>query len=142
MKKIVVVVMMILLGCSPLFSQKTRFGQGLPKTSPGVDYPIKIHVYGVHIRPYCQVHAASVMPVSCMDVVYADVFANDKKFELRGDSDIHLDPLHPLTVALGDYSGRSTNSTSGTDFIALGGKFDLVLAGNRVLHCTITGVSE
>ena len=142
MKKTVVMVAIILLGCSPLFSQKTRFGQGLPKASPGVDYSIKSHVYGVHIRPYCQVHAASVMPVSCMDVVYVDVIANGKKFELRGDSDIHLDPLHLLTVPLGDYSGRLTDSTSGTDAIALGGKFDLVLADSRVLHCTITGISE
>jgi hypothetical protein len=142
MKKIIFAAMMIFLGCSLIFSQKTRFGQGLPKATPGADYPIKIHVYGVHIRPYCQVHAASVMPVFCITVVYADVIANNEKFELRGDSDIYRDPLHPLTVALGEYNGRSLNSTSKTDFIALGVKFDLLLAGNQVLHCTITGIAK
>jgi hypothetical protein len=141
MKK-VAVAMVILLCCLPLFGQKTRYGQGLPKAASDVDYSIKIHVYGVHIRPYCQIHAAGVIPVSCMDVIYADVIANGKKFELRGDSDIHLDPYHPLAISLGDYRGRTTNSTPGTDVVDLGSKYDLVLTDNKVLHCTVTGISE
>jgi hypothetical protein len=77
-----------------------------------------------------------------MDVIYADVIANGKKFELRGDSDIHLDPYHSLTLLLGDYRGRSTNSTSGTDLFDIGSKYDLVLPDNKVLHCIVTGITE
>jgi len=40
MKK-VAVAMVILLCCLPLFGQKTRYGQGLPKAASDVDYSIK-----------------------------------------------------------------------------------------------------
>jgi hypothetical protein len=141
MKKLAVA-LAIVLSCAPFFGQKTRYGQDLPKVSPGVDYPINIHVYGVHIRPYCQIHVVNVSSVSCMDVIYADVITNGKKFELRGDRDIHLNPFHSLTLSLGDYRARSTKSDSRTDLIEIGNTYDVVLTDNKVLHCTVTGISE
>lgn len=132
----------IALACAALLGQKTRFGQELPKVPHGVDYPINVHVYGVHVRPFCQTHAVNVSPVSCMDVIYADVTANGRKFELRGDSDIHLNPFHPLKLSLGDYRARLTKGTAGSELDEIGNEYDLVLPDNKVLHCTVTGISE
>jgi hypothetical protein len=132
----------IILACTALHGQKTRFGQELPNVRRDVDYPISVHVYGVLVRPFCQTHAVNVTPVSCMDVIYAEVTVNGKKFELRGDSDIHLNPFHPLKLSLGDYHARLTKGSAGSELDKIGNEYDLVLPDNKVLHCTVTGVFE
>jgi hypothetical protein len=77
-----------------------------------------------------------------MDVIYADVTADGKKFELRSDSGINQDPFHPLSIPLGDYHARSTKGSSGTDLIQIGNTYDLVLPDSKVLRCSVTGLSE
>ncbi len=141
MKKLALSVV-IILACTALHGQKTRFGQELPNVPRGVDYPINIHVYSVHVRPFCQTHAVNVSPVSCMDVIYAEVTANGRKFELRGDSDIHLNPFHPLMLSLGDYRARLTKGSAGSELDEIGNEYDLVLPDNKVLRCIVTGISE
>ena len=45
---------LIVLLCSvSLHAQKTRMAQELPYAKPGMDYPMVVHVYGVHIRADC-----------------------------------------------------------------------------------------
>ena len=108
---------------------------------PGIDYPIKVHVYGVYVRSYCQSSPLDRYGESCGDAYYAEVIANGKKFELRGDWGIHQDPFHPLTLPIGDYRARSENDDS-SNVGNLGDRYDLVLPDNRVLRCTVTGISE
>ncbi len=140
MKRLIVVFAIFL--CSvPLSGQKTRYGQGLSTVKPGIDYPIKMHVYAVYIRSYCQSSPLDRYGESCVDTYYAEVIANGKKFELRGDWGIHQDPLHPLTLPIGDYRARSEKDDS--SYVGnLGDRYDLVLPDNRVLRCTVTGISE
>jgi hypothetical protein len=53
MKKFVVVLSLLLCSITSAYGQKTRFGQTPLKAKPGIDYPIKVHISGIHIRPYC-----------------------------------------------------------------------------------------
>jgi hypothetical protein len=79
-----------------------------------------------------------------MDVIYIDVTTDGKKFELRSDSGINQDPFHPLALPLGDYHARSTMGSSGTNLILIqiGNTYDLVLPDNKVLRCSVSGLSE
>jgi len=148
MKKLFVV--LVLCFCSlNLFSQKTRYGQALPKGKPGVAFPLNVHISATHIRPSCQnryiekqVPMTPGPEVSCIDVIVADVNVDGKKIELTTDSGVNLDPFRPLTLPLGDYQARFTKNTPNTDPAAFGLKYDLLLTDKRVLRCTVTGVSE
>jgi hypothetical protein len=142
MMKRLVVVFAVFLCSVPLSGQKARYGQGLPIAKPGIDYPIKVHVYGVYIRSYCQSSPLDRYGESCGDTHYAEVIANGKKFELRGDWGIP-DPFHPylMTLLIGDYRARSEKDDS-SNVVNLGDRYDLVLPDNRVLRCTVTGISE
>jgi hypothetical protein len=141
MKKLLIVSAVLLCSVS-LFGQKTRYGQGLPSVKSGVDYPSIVHVYSTRVRSYCQPQSLKPSWEQCMDVIYADVIAEGKKFELKTDSGINQDPFHPLVLPLGDYHARSTKVASGTDPIQIGNTYDLVLPDNKVLRCSITGLSE
>jgi hypothetical protein len=140
--KRLIVVFAVFLCALPLSGQKTRYGQELPTVKPGVDYPINVHVYGVYIRSYCKGSPLDRYQQSCGDVYYAEVIANGKKFELRDDRGIQ-DPFHPylMTLLIGDYRARSVKDNS-SNVGNLGDRYDLVLADNRVLRCTVTGISE
>lgn len=73
-------VVYLLVFCSLpfLYGQKTRIGQPPPTAKKGVDYPIAIHVSGIHVRTPCKGE-------NCSDVVYADATVDGKKIELMGD---------------------------------------------------------
>jgi hypothetical protein len=138
---------LLLLFCfSPyVYGQKTRYGQILPKAKPGVDYPLNVHIYATHLRTYCPQNEIQVQPEpkhSCIDVIYADVNIGGKKIELMTDTDVNLDPFRPLTLPLGIYQARFTKNAPNMDSATIGLKYDLLLPDNRVLRCTVTGVSE
>jgi hypothetical protein len=65
-----------------MYGQKTRLGQELPRAKPGEDYPIKVHISGVHYR------GEYLGPGQMADVIYADAVMNGKKIELRGDREV------------------------------------------------------
>jgi hypothetical protein len=142
--------LLLLICFSPFVDgQKTRYGQSLPKAKPGVDYPLKLHIYATHIRSDCQSrYLQKQVPMtpgpetSCIDVIVADININEKKIELTTDSGVNLDPFRPLTLPLGDYQARFTKKTPNMDPTAMGLKYDLLLPDKKVLRCTVTGVSE
>lgn len=139
--KRLIIIFAVFLYSVPLSGQKERYGQGLPTAKPGVDYPIRVHVYGVYIRSYCQSSPLDRYGESCGDAYYAEVIASGKKIELRGDWGIHQDPFHTLTLSIGDYRARSEKADS-SDVGSLGDRYDLVLPDNRVLRCTVTGITQ
>ena len=67
-----------------MYGQKTRLGQGLPSlpsAKSGTDYPIKVHISGVHYREeYLEGYPLSNRTE---EVIYADAVMNGKKVELR-----------------------------------------------------------
>ena len=107
---------------------------------PGVDYPIVMHIYGVHLRPYCALPRSSWE--SCGDVFYADVIVHGSKFELRTDSDREQDPYHPWTLTLGDYHARAVKGVAGEVQLHIGDEYDLVLPHQKVLRCVVSGLME
>jgi hypothetical protein len=143
--KKLVVAFVVLLCSITLHSQKTRFGQDLPKARSGDDFPLQLHIYGIHQRPFCAIHPVHITPdphTTCIDVFYVDVIANGKKIELRTDTDVYLDPFRPLKLSLGDYRGRPAKGTSATTPGEIDDRLDLLLPDNHILTCTLTGISE
>ncbi len=82
MKRAIGVLALLVCALSSLYSQKTRLGPPPPKVAAGVEYPIKIHISGIHIRSHCSELKG---PAVCRDVLYADSLINDKRLELMGD---------------------------------------------------------
>jgi hypothetical protein len=83
MKKLAVVIFLLLCTTTSIYGQKTRYGRVPPKAKPGVDYPIAIHISGIHIRQYCKENWGEKY-ASCDDVVYADVIIKGMKIEMMG----------------------------------------------------------
>jgi hypothetical protein len=129
---------LLLLFCfSPFVAgQKTRLGETPPKAKPGVDYPIQLHVTGVHIRSHCE---GSLNGVSCSDLLYVDAAVDGMKIELVGDVgtgslSVYLPP--------GDYRARLTAKSPGTILTALGQGYELLLPDKSVWSGNISGFSE
>ncbi|MGA2249268.1 hypothetical protein [Terracidiphilus sp.] len=114
-----------------LYGQKVRFGQELPSVEPGVDYPIKAHIYAVHLRTEC-------MQAPCIDVLYSDALVNGEKLEFRSNS------YSSLTIPLGDYRARivKAKTTSASSPGKIGDTYELVVQGNKTLLCVVTGIAE
>jgi hypothetical protein len=87
------------------YGQKTRFGQELPHAKPGDDYPIKVHISGLHYR------GEYVGSGQDEDVIYADAVMNGKKVELRGyqgaDFQYPRASFEVLQIATGRLSGAT-----------------------------------
>ena len=107
-----------------LHGQQTRLGQKPPKAAPGTDYPIKVHISGIHIRTQYR---------SLDDLLYADATLNGKKVELVGD-DVPITP--------GDYVARFVKKSHGDDLQLLGQKYEILFPDNTYWRCTVTGFSE
>lgn len=123
-----------LLLCSvSLYAQKTRFGQELPNAKPGVDYPLTIHVYGLHVQSDCSTGY-------CSDVLEADVTSNGRKLELQCASGLSEKSYHrPEALSFGDFRARLLKPASGTE---LGDGYEILLPQNKVLGCTLSGMYE
>lgn len=137
MRKLQIVCAVLLCSIS-LLGQKTRYEQGLSAAKQDEDFPLTVHVFSTHVRSYCKPESLKPSWQMCIDVIYADVTAGGKKFELRTDTRINQDPFHPLDLPLGDYHARY--ATGARDRI--GSTYDLLLPKNKVLRCTVTGLSE
>jgi hypothetical protein len=136
MKKYVLLLLSLLVVIPSLQAQKTRFGQVPPMAKPGVDYPLLLHVTGVHIRSHCE---PSLARASCDDVLYVDAVLNGMKIELMGDT-----VTNSMRVYLppGDYQARLTAKNPGTILTALGQGYELLLPGKSIWDGSISGYSE
>ncbi len=129
-------VVYLLVFCSLpfLYGQKTRIGQPPPTAKKGVDYPIAIHVSGIHVRTPCKGE-------NCSDVVYADATVDGKKIELMGDW-IWYPGYYQLALFPGDYRGRLLKQSLKKNAGPIFQQYELLLSENTVWHCTVTGVYE
>jgi hypothetical protein len=124
---------MLLLCSVCLHAQKTRMGQELPYAKKGVDYPLTVHVYGVHVRVECG-------EGYCVNVLFADVTFNGRKLELESSSGIPEKPFKgPGVLSFGDFRARLLENASGTE---LGDGYELLLPDRKVLGCSVTGIFE
>jgi hypothetical protein len=125
----------VLFGSTFLHAQKTRPGQE-PSTyaTPGVTYPVSLHVYGLHLKGYCNLNH------HCAGDLLADVTSNGRKLELWCQSAIPK--RRAMTLSLGDFQARILGGASGSDF---GDGYELLLPDkpkNRVIQCSVSGMME
>jgi hypothetical protein len=136
-------VFVVLLLCLCSFGangQKWRPGQPPPHAKPGVDYPIKIHVYGIHLRD--EYYGSGQRGA----VVYADAIMGGKKIELCFNLEpipwFHTDPVLP-----GDYRARllkdsPKKSPYKTSDSRIDQQYEFVMPDGTLLPSTVTGISE
>jgi len=136
MRKYVFTMLCLLVLVSASQAQKTRFGQTPPKAKPGVDYPIRLHVTGVHIRSHCE---ESLSRASCGDLLYIDAAVDGMKIELVSDVGTGFVGLY---LPPGDYQARLTAKSPGTILTALGQGYELLLPDKSLLSADISGYSE
>jgi hypothetical protein len=82
MKKFVALLILLLCITSLNYGQKTRFGQA-PRAKQGTDYPLKVHISGIHIRTYYEspswLGPNFLATERNQDVAYADAVLNGKR---------------------------------------------------------------
>jgi len=133
------VALIVLVCLSPvLHAQRTRFGPPPPKAAAVADYPLKVHISGIHVRSHCSEFRG---PTSCKDVIYADSVIDGAKIELMGDR-IWLPAFSEFAVAPGDYQARMKKDAPHASAIPLDREYELVLPHGIVWRCTVTGISE
>ncbi len=136
MKKIWVGLAFLLYTVS-LHAQKTRMAQELPYAKPGVDYPMMVHVYGVHVRADC---SKEHWEGYCANVLFADITSNGRKLELQSSDAIPENPYDKAgLLPFGDLHARVLKNASGTE---LGDEYELLLPNKRVLKCVVSGMVE
>ena len=127
-------VALVLCFCSfTVYAQKTRYGQESTYAKAGVDYPIQMHVFGIHYRP--EYTGSSLAGY----VIYADAFMNGRKIELVGDRDEF--PFRSYKVSLGDYQARLLKDPMSMN-APIAQVYELVLPDKVVWRCTVTGFYE
>jgi hypothetical protein len=141
MKRISLSALVLMSLMSVGFSQKIRYGQELPKAKAGVDYPIKIHLSGVHLRSYCKVSGAQAGYAECEDACYADALLNGAKIELMGYCN-WTKAKAPDLIGLGDYQARLIKGMPKNGTGQIGEEYELILADRTIWRTTVTGISE
>jgi hypothetical protein len=116
-----------------MHGQKTRFGQELPHAKPGDDYPIKVHVSGIHYRDEYLGSGQTA------DVIYANAVMNGKKVELRADRKV---PFQYFKLPLGDYQARLLKDPHKLGDTPIFQIYELLLPDKTVESFTVTGISE
>jgi hypothetical protein len=116
-----------------MYGQKTRFGQELPHVKPGVDYPINVHISGIHYR---KEYFGSGQTE---DIVYVNAVMNGKKVELRGNRDF---PFQYYKLSPGDYQARLLKDPRKMGDTPIFQIYELLLPDRTVGKFTVTGISE
>ena len=136
MKKICAGLLFLLFSVS-LHAQKTRMAQELRYAKPGVDYPMVVHVYGVHVRTDC---LKGHWEGYCANVLFADITSNGRKLELQSSDAIPENPYdNTWLLSFGDFHARVLKNASGVE---LGDEYELLLPNKRVLKCVVMGMVE
>jgi hypothetical protein len=121
--------------------QKTRLGQGLEQAKPGVVYPIKVHVSGIHFRTDFDVNYGlrSVGAGGPRNGMYVDAVMNGQKVEFQ----LAQEPSFPLyDFPLGDEQARLLKDPHKSKNTLLFQEYELLLPDNTVWRGIVTGISE
>jgi hypothetical protein len=143
MRKFSIVCLLCLCSLA-MFGQKTRFGQA-PRAKQGVDYPLKVHISGIHIRTYYE--SPSWLGPNFLaqerneDVAYADAVLDGKKIELFG-AWTWIPGSFQIPLSPGDFQARLLKDSSKTSVSSIGQEYELLLPNQIVWRCAVTGVSE
>ena len=130
-------VLFLLICLLPLLSgQKSRYGQEPPKAKAGVDYSIKVHISGIHIRTdWIEPREGA----SRCTIVTANAILSGQKIELTGDCfpGQYLVQLRP-----GDYQARLLKDPHKIEGTPLYQEYEIVLPDKTVWRSTVSGISE
>ncbi len=144
MKKFVAVLFLLLCTTSLIYGQKTRYGQA-PRAKQGVNYPLDVHISGIHIRTYYAspswVGPNFLAKERNEDVSYVDAVLNGKKIELLG-AWTWIPGSYQTPLSLGDFQARLLKDSPKTSVEPIGQEYELLLPKEIVWRCTVTGVSE
>jgi hypothetical protein len=134
----VAAVLLFVCSVALVSAQKTRFGQALPKAKTGVDYPVKIHVSGIHLRDDCEKSAAGSL--TCDDVIYVDAQLAGQRVELRGFQIWY--PGHAMPLVAADYQARLVKAPKPAGPNPIGTEYELLMPDRTIWLSTVTGFSE
>jgi hypothetical protein len=132
--------LVLLMVCSValVLAQKSRFGQALPKAKAGVDYPVNIHVSGIHLRDDCEKTATGAL--TCDDVIYVDAQLAGQRIELRGFQIWY--PGHAMPLIVADYQARLVKAPKPAGPNPIGTEYELLMPDRTIWLSTVTGFSE
>ena len=128
MRKIAAVLVITICIFPFLQAVKAQSVQEQAQTKLKTDYPILVHISGIHIRTHC----GGVIK-SCDDVLYADATLNGKKVDLVGEV---------VPIVLGDYTARFAKKKPVIGLQELGQKYEVLFPDNTYWRCTVAGFSE
>ncbi|HZB87992.1 MAG TPA: hypothetical protein VE291_04980 [Terracidiphilus sp.] len=138
-------VALLLCFCSlAVTGQKTRFGQA-PRVKAGVDYPLKMHVSGIHIRTI-YVSPSWIGPDFLpsernQDIVYVDAEIDGRKIELLGPW-TWISGSYQTPLSTGDFQARLVKDTPKTSAPPIGQQYEIVLPGGIAWRGVVTGITE
>ncbi len=116
-----------------MHGQKTRFGQDLPHAKPGVDYPVKVHISGIH---YSEEYFGSGQTAK---IVFVDAVMNGKKVELKGDWDFSSQYYQ---LSPGNYQARLLKDPHKWGDTPIFQIYEVLLPDRTIGKFTVTGISE
>lgn len=136
MRKSAVILLFAICFMPLLHGQKTRYGQEPPKARAGVEYTIKVHVSGIHVRTdWIEPREGA----SLCTIVTASAILSGQKIELTGD----CFPGHYLLNLLpGDYQARLLKDLHKMAGTPLYQEYEILLPDRTVWRSTVTGISE
>jgi hypothetical protein len=118
--------------CAVSFNgQKAPMEQQQTVSDPGANFPMTVHVNGIHFRTEC-------WGGGCSELVYADVTSNGRKLEMRINLSEKQYRKTPL-LSFGDLRARVKKNVSG---MQPGDIYELLLPDNRVLDGRVSGIFE
>jgi hypothetical protein len=133
------VVALALLACSIVYGQKTRVGQGPAGVKPGVDFPLKVHITGIRIRPgFC---GGNIANAACNDEIYVDMNVNGERIECLGGP-VYSAHWYEHRIAPGDYQARLVKSVPSKDDLPMHTGYEVLLPERRAWGCSVTGTFE
>ena len=144
MKKSVVAFFLLVCLVPLVFGQKTRFGQA-PRAKSGVDYPIKVHISGIHIRTYYKspgwIGPNFLATERNEDVAYADAVMDGRKIELLG-AWTWIPGTFQTPLSTGDFQARLVKDSPKMSAPPIYREYEILLPDNIVWRCAVTGFSE
>jgi hypothetical protein len=136
MKKTVAILFLLVLSLSLAHGQKSRYGQPPPIAAPGTDFPIHVHISGIHFFTQCYGRN------DCVDVFRIDALLDGKKVELSGDLGMPSKQHRAEIVPGSNLQARlwkDSHKIEGTPMFQV---YELVWPDRTVWLCTVTGISE